>query len=163
MIMNDYRKRGVLLLSACFLLGFTVVLLSSDRTPRPLKEANYSFNTRFSGRAQEEFSIKKAPSFLGDGVSLYIYTLKDDDMKILKTDLKTKKSYPYNSPIGEAVAGDLQLALREPDATFDFGSLNKYDYYVHDRSPFKTNTPSNYDALMVEKNGNRVVYIVSDS
>ena len=161
--MNDYRKRGIICLAIVFIIGLVAVGLLSDGTPPPLKEANYSFDTHFSGRVREEFSIKKAPSFLGDGVSLYIYTLKDDDMKILKTDLKTKKSYPYNSPIGEAVAGDLQLALRERDATFDFGSLNKYDYYVHDRSPFKTNTPSNYDALMVEKNGKRVVYIVSDS
>ena len=161
--MNDYRKRGIIFLSACFLLGLAVVLLSSDGTPRPLKEANYSFNTRFSGRVREDFSIKKAPSFHGDGVSFYVYTLKDEDMKMLEADLKKRKVYPYDSPVGEAIVGDLQLALRERDASYDFGSLDKYDYYLHDRSPFKGSIPTDYDALMVEKNGNRVVYVVSDS
>lgn len=84
-------------------------------------------------------------------------------MKMLEADLKKRKAYPYESPVGETVAGDLQIALRERDTTFDFDSLDKYDYYVHDRSPFKASTPSNYDALMVENNGNRVIYIVSDS
>lgn len=37
---------------------------------------------------------------------------------------------------GETVAGDLQLALREGNSSYDFGSLDKYDY-LHDRSPFK--------------------------
>lgn len=161
--MNNYRKRGIIYLAVVFLIGLVAVGLLSDGTPPPLKDANYAFNTRFSGRVQEEFSIKKAPSFHGDGVSFYVYTLKDEDMKILVADLKKKKAYPYDSPIGEAVAGDLQLALRERDASYDFGSLDKYRYYIHDRSPFKGSVPSDYDALMVEKNGNRVVYIVSDS
>lgn len=161
--MNDYRKRGVIYLALVFLIGLVAVGLLSDGTPPPLKDANYAFNTRFSGRVREEFSIKKAPSFHGDGVSFYVYTLKGEDMKILKADLKKRKAYPYDSPIGEVLAGDLQLALRERDASYDFGSLDKYRYYIHDRSPFKGSVPSDYDALMVEKNGNRVVYIVSDS
>lgn len=161
--MNDYRKRGIIYLALVFLIGLIAVGLLSDGTPPPLKDANYAFNTRFSGRVQEEFSIKKAPSFHGDGVSFYVYTLKDEDMKILEADLKKRKAYPYDSPIGEVLAGDLQLALRERDASYDFGSLDKYRYYIHDRSPFKGSVPSDYDALMVEKNGNRVVYIVSDS
>lgn len=161
--MNDYRKRGIIYLAVVFLIGLIAVGLLSDGTPPPLKDANYAFNTRFSGRVQEEFSIKKAPSFHGDGVSFYVYTLKDEDMKILEADLKKRKAYPYDSPIGEVLAGDLQLALRERDASYDFGSLDKYRYYIHDRSPFKGSVPSDYDALMVEKNGNRVVYIVSDS
>ena len=161
--MNDYRKRGVIYLALVFLIGLVAVGLLSDGTPPPLKDANYTFNTRFSGRVREDFSIKKAPSFHGDGVSFYVYTLKDEDMKILKADLKKNKAYPYDSPIGEVVAGDLQLALRERDASYDFGSLDKYRYYIHDRSPFKGSVPSDYDALMVEKNGNRVMYIVSDS
>ena len=161
--MNNYRKRGVIYLALVFLIGLVAVGLLSDGTPPPLKDANYSFNTKFSGGVREEFSIKKAPSFHGDGVSFYVYTLKGEDMKILKADLKKKKAYPYDSPIGEVVAGDLQLALRERDASYDFGSLDKYRYYIHDRSPFKGSVPSDYDALMVEKNGNRVMYIVSDS
>lgn len=163
MTMNDYRKRGIICLTLVFLIGLVAVGLLSDGTPPPLKDANYAFNTRFSGGVRKEFSIKKAPSFHGDGVSFYVYTLKDEDMKILKADLKKNKAYPYDSPIGEVVAGDLQLALRERDASYDFGSLDKYRYYIQDRSPFKGSIPSNYDALMVEKNGNRVVYIVSDS
>lgn len=161
--MNDYRKRGIIYFALVFLIGLVAVGLLSDGTPPPLKEASYAFNTRFSGRVRKEFSIKKAPSFHGDGVSFYVYTLKDEDMKILEADLKKKKAYPYHSPIGEVVAGDLQLALRERDASYDFGSLDEYRYYIQDRSPFKGSAPSNYDALMVEKNGNRVVYIVSDS
>lgn len=161
--MNDYRKRGVIYLAVVFLIGLVAVGLLSDGTPPPLKDANYVFNTRFSGRVREKFSIKKAPSFHGDGVSFYVYTLKDEDMKILVADLKKSKAYTYDSPIGELVAGDLQLALRERDASYDFGSLDKYRYYIQDRSPFKGSAPSNYDALMVEKNGKRVVYIVSDS
>lgn len=161
--MNDYRKRGIIYFALVFLIGLVAVGLLSDGTPPPLKDANYAFNTRFSGGVRKEFSIKKAPSFHGDGVSFYVYTLKDEDMKMLEADLKKKKAYPYDSPIGEAVAGDLQLALRERNASYDFGSLNKYRYYIQDRSPFKRSAPSNYDALMVEKNGNRVVYIVSDS
>lgn len=161
--MNNYRKRGIIYLAVVFLIGLVAVGLLSDGTPPPLKEASYAFNTRFSGGVRKEFSIKKAPSFHGDGVSFYVYTLKDEDMKMLEADIKKRKAYPYDSPIGEAVAGDLQLALRERDASYDFGSLDKYRYYIHDRSPFKGSVPSNYDALMVEKNGNRVVYIVSDS
>ena len=161
--MNDYRKRRIIYLALVFLIGLVAVGLLSDGTPPPLKDANYAFNTRFSGGVREEFSIKKAPSFHGDGVSFYVYTLKDEDMKILEADLKKRKAYPYDSPIGEVLAGDLQLALRERDASYDFGSLDKYRYYIHDRSPFKGSVPSDYDALMVEKNGNRVVYIVSDS
>ena len=161
--MNDYRKRGIIYFALVFLIGLVAVGLLSDGTPPPLKEASYAFNTRFSGRVRKEFSIKKAPSFHGDGVSFYVYTLKDEDMKMLEADLKKRKAYPYNSSIGEVVAGDLQLALRERDASYDFGSLDEYRYYIQDRSPFKGSAPSNYDALMVEKNGNRVVYIVSDS
>ena len=161
--MNAYRKRGIIYLAIIFLIGLIAVGLLSDGTPLPLKEANYAFNTRFSGGVREKFSIKKAPSFHGDGVSFYVYTLKNEDTKMLEADLKNQKAYPYDSPIGEAVAGDLQLALRERDASYDFGSLDKYRYYIQDRSPFKGSVPSNYDALMVEKNGNRVVYIVSDS
>ena len=161
--MNDYRKRGVIYLALVFLIGLVAAGLLSNGTPPPLKDANYAFNTRFSGGVREEFSIKKAPSFHGDGVSFYVYALKDDDMNMLRADLKKRKAYPYDSPIGEAVAGDLQLALRERDASYDFGSLDKYRYYIQDRSPFKGSVPSNYDALMVEKNGKRVVYIVSDS
>lgn len=161
--MNAYRKRGIIYLAIIFLIGLVAVGLLSDGTPPPLKEASYAFNTRFSGRVRKEFSIKKAPSFHGDGISFYVYTLKDDDMKVLEADLKKRKAYPYNSPIGEVVAGDLQLALRGRDASYDFGSLDKYRYYIHDRSPFKGSFPTNYDGLMVEKNGNRVIYIVSDS
>lgn len=161
--MNDYRKRGIIYFALVFLIGLVAVGLLSDGTPPPLKEASYAFNTRFSGRVRKEFSIKKAPSFHGDGVSFYVYTLRDEDMKMLEANLKNQKAYPYDSPIGEVVAGDLQLALRERYASYDLGSLDKYRYYIQDRSPFKGSAPSNYDALMVEKNGNRVVYIVSDS
>ena len=161
--MNNYRKRGILFLSACFLLGLVVILLLSDTTPRPLKEANYSFNTRFSGRVREEISIKKTPSFHGDGVSFYVYDLKDEDMKMLEADLKKRRSFSYDSSVGETITGDLQLALREGNSFYDFGSLDKYDYYLHDRSPFKGSFPTNYDGLMVERGGHQVVYIVSDT
>lgn len=161
--MNDYRKRGIIYLAVVFLIGLIAVGLLSDGTPPPLKDANYAFNTRFSGRVQEEFSIKKAPSFHGDGVSFYVYTLKDDEMKLLERDLEKRKAYSYNSPIGQTVAGDVKLALKEQNATFDFGSMDHFRYYIHDRSPFKGSIPSNYDALMLEKGENRIVYVVSDS
>ena len=161
--MNDYRKRGVIYLALVFLIGLVAVGLLSNGTPPPLKDANYAFNTRFSGGVREEFSIKKAPSFHGDGVSFYVYFLNDYEMKLLEKDLEKRKAYSYNSPIGQTVAGDVQLALKKQKSTFDFGSLDHFQYYIHDRSPFKGSVPSNYDALMVEKNGNRVVYIVSDS
>ena len=161
--MNDYRKRGIICLAIVFIIGLVAVGILSDGTPPPLKEASYAFNTRFSGRVREEFSIKKAPSFHGDGVSFYVYFLNDDEMKLLEKDLEKRKAYSYNSPIGQTVAGDVQLALKKQKATFDFGSLDHFQYYIHDRSPFKGSIPSNYDALMVEKGGNRIIYVVSDS
>ena len=84
-------------------------------------------------------------------------------MKLLERDLEKRKAYSYNSPIGQTVAGDVKLALKEQNATFDFGSMDHFRYYIHDRSPFKGSIPSNYDALMLEKGENRIVYVVSDS
>lgn len=159
------RTRGLKILGALFLVGLAAIFIFSDATPRTLKAINGAFHTHVTGRAVCVDAVKKPPDFLGDGVSYTTYKLNDEDMDRLNKDLKKTKAFSSDSEIGGNVETALKWAKQvQPGINDPSLSLPHSRYYYVDRSPGGAgDVPSNYEALVVDKENNLIMYLVYDS
>lgn len=162
--MLKIKRRGLYFLAALFTIGLILIVYISNIADPSLKKLNATFHTRISAKADLVFSIKKSPSFHGDGVSFYVYQLNADDMVQLDRDLSTLSAYSRNSKIGNVATSDLKNANQKADSPYALGELNQLTFYYRDRSrQIYEEYISNYDALLVDKAGSRIIYVISDS
>ena len=159
------RTNGLKILGILFLVGLAVIFIISDATPQRIKAMNHAFHTHVTGRAVCVDDVKKPPDFLGDGVSYTIYKLDDEDMRLLKKDLKKTKAFSADSLVGKKVDSALKWAKQVQPAINDPAlSFPNCRYYFVDRSPGGAGDYiSNYDALVVDEENLLIMYLVYDT